>query len=168
MVFLILLAIFIGVPVVEIATFIKVGGEIGIFSTIAFTFFTAFLGVVLVRWQGFQALEEMRQAMDAGKPPVMEIVGGALILLAGVLLLVPGFVTDAIGFILLVPPLRRAIAAAIIGWLERNAVVSARTGPGGVTVIEAEVVEIDGEPVPLERDKRDKGGDESPWRKDGS
>ncbi len=156
MVLLLLLALFIGIPAVEIATFIRVGAAVGVFNTVAFTFLTAFLGVVLVRWQGFRALEELRQAMDEGRPPVLEIVSGALLLLAGILLLIPGFVTDAAGFLLLVPPLRRLLAGLILSRLAEKAEVRVRETPAG-TVIEAEVVEIVEEPGQLEH--RD-----SPWK----
>ena len=153
----ILLAVFIGVPVVEIATFIKVGAQLGALNTIIFIFFTAFLGVVLVRWQGFHAVQELREAMDAGKAPVVEIASGALLLLAGVLLLIPGFVTDAAGFALLIPPLRKALAGWLTAKAAQNAQVHVRTGAGG-TVIEAEVVEVEEDPERI-------GHDGSPWRK---
>ncbi len=156
MVLLLLLALFIGIPAVEIATFIRVGAALGVFNTVAFTFLTAFLGIVLVRWQGFRALEELRQAMDEGRPPVLEIVSGALLLLAGILLLIPGFVTDAAGFLLLVPPLRRLLAGLILSRLTEKAEVRVHETPAG-TVIEAEVVEIVEEPGRLEH--RD-----SPWK----
>ncbi len=156
MVLLLLLALFIGIPAVEIATFIRVGAALGVFNTVAFTFLTAFLGIVLVRWQGFRALEELRQAMDEGRPPVLEIVSGALLLLAGILLLIPGFVTDAAGFLLLVPPLRRLLAGLILSRLTEKAEVRVHETPAG-TVIEAEVVEIVEEPGRLEH------GD-SPWK----
>ncbi len=156
MVLLLLLALFIGIPAVEIATFIRVGAAVGVFNTVAFTFLTAFLGIVLVRWQGFRALEELRLAMDEGRPPVLEIVSGALLLLAGILLLVPGFVTDAAGFLLLVPPVRRLLASLILSRLVAKADVRVRETPAG-TVIEAEVVEIVEEPGRIEH--RD-----SPWK----
>ena len=152
MVFLVLLALFVGIPVVEIATYIKVGGQIGVLGAIGFTFLTAFIGVVLVRWQGLQALSELRRAGEEGRPPVIEMAAGALLALAGILLLIPGFVTDAVGFVLLVPPLRRALAA----WLVSRARV-AQPAPG-VTIIEAEVVDIDEDDACLPR------RDDSPWR----
>ncbi len=154
----ILLLVLVGVPVVEIATFIKAGAQVGVFGVIAFTFLTAFLGVALVRWQGFQALQELRRTMDAGKPPVVEIASGALLLLAGVLLLIPGFVTDAAGFALLVPPLRRALAAWLTAKAAETAQVRVRTGEGA-TIIEAEVVEIDEEAGRIGH-----GDSDSPWR----
>ena len=154
---IILLALFIGLPVIEIATFIKVGAKVGAFNTIAFIFLTAFLGVILVRWQGFQALAELRRAMDEGRPPMLEIASGALLLLAGVLLLIPGFVTDAAGFLLLVPPLRRLLARRLIAGMEMRAEVHVRQGPGGA-VIDAEVVEIEDDPKAL-------GHDGSPWNR---
>ncbi len=154
---LVLLALFIGLPVIEIATFIKVGAQVGAFNTIAFIFLTAFLGVILVRWQGFQALAELRKAMDEGRPPVAEIASGALLLLAGVLLLIPGFVTDGLGFVLLIPPLRKMLARWLVSSMNVKSEVHVRRGPGG-TVIEAEVVEIEEDPPAI-------GHDASPWTK---
>jgi len=160
MVFIILLALFIGIPALELATFIKVGAQVGVFNTIAFTFLTAIIGVALVRHQGFQALTELRQAADEGRPPVLEIASGALLLLAGILLFIPGFITDALGFLLLVPPLRKALAAWAIARFARQAQARAhvRTGPSGATIIEAEVVELDDDPERI-------GHEDSPWRK---
>jgi len=160
MVFIILLALFVGIPALELATFIKVGAQVGVFNTIAFTFLTAIIGVGLVRHQGFQALTELRQAADEGRPPVLEIVSGALLLLAGVLLFIPGFITDAIGFVLLIPPLRKALAAWIVARLASQVQAQAHvcTDPSGATIIEAEVVEIEDEPERI-------GHEDSPWRK---
>ena len=165
MVFIILLALFFGVPTVEIAVFIKAGAAIGVFNTIAFTFFTAFLGVVLVRWQGLQALEELRRAMEEGRPPVLEIVSGALLVLAGILLLIPGFVTDALGFLLLIPPLRKGLAALFLARMAARAEVRAHAEPG-VTIIEAEIVDEEPPAPPRLDGREERKGPGSPWRED--
>ncbi len=144
MLLLMLLLLFVGIPAVEIATFIQVGARIGVFNTIFFTFFTAVLGVILVRWQSLQTLDELRAALAAGRPPAVELVSGSLLLLAGILLLIPGFVTDAVGFLLLVPPLRRLVALLILQRLAAGAVTAEQPvrRPSGGMVIEAEVVEV--------------------------
>ncbi len=153
---LILLLLFVGIPAVEIATFIQVGTKIGVFNTVFFTFFTAALGVVLVRWQSLQTLDELRAALNAGRPPAVELISGSLLLLAGLLLLIPGFVTDAIGFLLLVPPLRRLVALFILKRLAAGAEMAemrVHRSPGG-TIIEAEVVEVweEGPDAPKDHD----------------
>ncbi len=166
MIFLFLLVLFVGIPAVEIATFIKVGARIGVFNTVFFTFFTAVLGVVLVRWQSFSALQEFQQAAREGRPPALEIVAGALLVLAGILLLIPGFVTDGIGFLLLVPPVRRLAARLILQRLMDRADVHVWKSPSA-TVIEAEVVEIDEDTDIIESpNRRHTGKDDAdtPWR----
>ncbi|WP_051929234.1 FxsA family protein [Thermopetrobacter sp. TC1] len=166
MIFLILLLLFVGIPAIEIATFIKVGAKIGVFNTVFFTFFTAVLGVILVRWQSFSALQEFQQAAREGRTPALEIISGALLVLAGILLLIPGFVTDAIGFLLLVPPVRKFVAGLILQRLAEKAEVYVWKSPSA-TVIEAEVVDIEEEPDIIESPRRrDHGGRDAdtPWR----
>ena len=97
------------VPILEIATFIVVGGQIGVVATLGMILFTAVLGSILLRIQGFQVLNQLRAATDAGRVPGRELGHGVMILLAGVLLLTPGFVTDTAGFLLFVPFIRNAI-----------------------------------------------------------
>ncbi|MDT8388246.1 MAG: FxsA family protein [Thiogranum sp.] len=111
--FALLFLLFILVPLVEIYFLIKVGNSIGAISTVALVVFTALLGAMLLRFQGFTTLQRTRISMAQGRLPAMEMFEGVLLLFAGALLLTPGFVTDAIGFAFLVPPLRRAI----IHWL---------------------------------------------------
>lgn len=100
------------IPVVEIALFIELGGWIGLWPTIALIIGTAILGGVLLRAQGFAALRQMQEALDKGGDPRGPLASGLLIVIAGVLMLTPGFLTDAVGFALLIPPLR----AALIAW----------------------------------------------------
>ncbi len=103
----ILLLLFIGLPLIEIYFMIKVGAEIGALSTIGLTILTAVIGTWLVRLQGFGVLSRVRELMDRGEVPALELMDGALILIAGLFLLLPGFLTDAVGFLLLIPPVRR-------------------------------------------------------------
>lgn len=101
------LLLFVGIPVVELYFMIKVGAEIGAFATVFLVLFTAGLGGVLVRMQGFTTAMRVRSAMERGELPAIEMMEGALLLVAGVLLLLPGFVTDAIGFLCLIPAVRQ-------------------------------------------------------------
>lgn len=108
-----LLLAFVLVPIIEIALLIRVSSAIGGGTTIMIVIFTAILGAYLVRQQGFATLQSVQNQMNAGKVPAMEMAEGLALLFAGALLLTPGFFTDAIGFTLLTPTLRRAI----IRWL---------------------------------------------------
>jgi len=112
--FSLILALFIAIPLVEMYVLIKVGGVIGAFPTIFLVVFTAFLGVWLIRIQGFSTLQRIRATLDSGGIPAIEMMEGVVLFLAGALLLTPGFVTDSIGFLCLVPPFRRAVIMALI------------------------------------------------------
>jgi UPF0716 protein FxsA len=106
---LLFLMIFVGAPLVELYFLIKVGSQIGAFPTIFLTIFTALLGGWMVRAQGFSTLIKVRGSMDRGEVPAFEMMEGAILLVCGFLLLLPGFVTDFVGFLFLVPPVRRWI-----------------------------------------------------------
>lgn len=103
-----LFLIFVGVPLLEIALFIQVGGLIGLGWTLATVVLTALLGTWLVRTQGLMAINDLRNSFSDIRDPTEPLVHGAMILIAGAMLLTPGFFTDAVGFLLLFPPFRRA------------------------------------------------------------
>ena len=109
------LVIFIGVPLIEIYLLIEVGGAIGAFPTVLAVVFTAVLGVTLIRIQGFSTLQKAQQSMAQGVTPAMEIFEGMMLLFSALCLLMPGFFTDSIGFLLLIPPFRSFLAKLIIG-----------------------------------------------------
>jgi len=100
---------FLAVPLIEIALFIQVGGAIGLWPTLGIVILTAILGTWLVRSQGIMAMGNLRNSFSRLDDPTEPLAHGAMILLAGALLLTPGFFTDAIGFALLVPSLRKAV-----------------------------------------------------------
>lgn len=102
-----LLLLFIGLPLIELYFLIKIGSVIGAVPTIALSIFTAVLGTWLVRRQGFGVLMRVRDALARDEVPALELLDGVLILMAGLVLLLPGFLTDIFGFLLLIPPLRR-------------------------------------------------------------
>lgn len=106
-----LLLAFLTVPLIEIGLFIQVGGLIGLWPTLAIVIGTAVLGTWLVRAQGAMALNDLRSSFSRQGDPTESLAHGAMILIAGVLLLTPGFFTDALGFALLMPPFRRAAFA---------------------------------------------------------
>ena len=95
--------IFIGLPAIEIFLMIKIGGKIGAFNTIALVFFTAILGIFYARIQGLQTLKSGLTSVYQNKIPIYELISGASIAFAAILLIIPGFFTDFIGFVLLIP-----------------------------------------------------------------
>ncbi|MDD9908270.1 MAG: membrane protein FxsA [Ahrensia sp.] len=97
------------IPIVEIAAFIVIGGQIGIGWTLLMVLVTAIIGTILLRNQGLQLIEQIRRETDAGRVPAKALGEAAMLLVAGILLLTPGFVTDGIGLLLFAPPVRAAI-----------------------------------------------------------
>ncbi|MBL4916698.1 FxsA family protein [Szabonella alba] len=124
-----LLLPFILIPLIEIALFIQVGGLLTLWPTLGVVLLTAVIGTALVRWQGLRVLEDLRQEQAALRDPLSPLAHGAMLLIAGVLLLMPGFFTDTIGFLLLIPPLRRLIIARIASRVR----IFPGGGPGGST-----------------------------------
>jgi len=100
---------FLAVPLIEIALFIEIGGAIGLGWTLAIVVLTAILGTWLVRNQGLMAMGQLRSSFSQLQDPTEPLANGAMILFAGALLLTPGFFTDAVGFALLMPPVRALI-----------------------------------------------------------
>lgn len=93
-------------PLAEIAGFILVGRRIGLFPTLSLVVLSAVAGVVLMRVQGFGVLMRLRQSAQAGRAPGKELLDAAMIVIAGILLLIPGFLSDIIGLALFLPPVR--------------------------------------------------------------
>ncbi|MCG9563900.1 membrane protein FxsA [Photobacterium sp. ZSDE20] len=108
--FPILLLLFIFVPIIEIGLFIQVGGFLGLWPTIALVLITAFVGASLVRSQGIQTLMSVQGRLQQGEMPAQQILEGVMLAVAGVLLLTPGFMTDALGMLVLLPAPRAMIA----------------------------------------------------------
>ena len=111
---LLLFIVFLLVPTVEIYFLIQVGGLIGTLPTVFLVVFTAVLGALLLRYQGFVTLSNFQKSLSGGRIPTMEIMEGMVLLVAGALLLTPGFITDTVGFLLLAPPLRRALIRLLV------------------------------------------------------
>jgi UPF0716 protein FxsA len=119
-----LFALLVITPIIEIALFIEVGGWIGLWPTLAIVVLTAVAGTMLLRRQGTGVLRDLQTSLDRGGDPVGPIAHGAMILVAGVLLLTPGFFTDAVGFALLAPPVR----GALIRWGAARMAAAASSG----------------------------------------
>lgn len=124
--FAIVFLIFVLVPVIEISLFISVGDYLGLWPTIAMVFLTAFLGASLVRSQGLQTLLSVQSRLKQGELPAQQILEGVLLAVAGVLLFIPGFLTDTLGMIVLLPVPRCALAK----YLMTKMVVKASAGFG--------------------------------------
>jgi UPF0716 protein FxsA len=142
-----LLVLFLALPIVEIALFIVVGGLIGLWPTLGLVVLAAVGGVALMRRQGLRALERLSAGLEAGGGPAEPLAHGALMFVAGVLLVIPGFFTDAVGLLLLVP----AVRARLIGWGASRVIVRAAhmevRGPRRAETIEAEYEVVDEGPA---------------------
>ncbi len=115
-----LLAAFIGVPLLEIAVFIEIGGALGLWPTLALVILTAVLGTWQLRAQGLITLMRARDQVERGALPARELFDGACLLVAGALLLTPGFVTDAVGFLLFFPPVREILLGLLARRMARH------------------------------------------------
>lgn len=124
-----LLLLLIAVPLVEMMVLIRVGANIGAFPTVALVILTAMIGVALIRRQGFNTLKRAKWRFQHGEVPAQELVDGLCLAIAGAFLLTPGFVTDALGFALLTPPLRILMFRHLVTKMMASAAFGHRNGP---------------------------------------
>lgn len=149
-------------PFLEIAGFVVVGSRIGVLATLGLVVASGLLGAVLLRVQGFGVMARIRQEVDAGRDPGRELANGVMLLAAAILLIIPGFVTDIIGLLLFLPPVR----AMAWRFLKSRIVVSAAGfggfgGPGAGAPRKGRDKTID-----LDADEySSEGRDDSPWRR---
>ena len=106
--------LFIGIPALEIFLLIKIGGEIGALNTVALIFLTAIIGIYFAKLQGIQTLKSGMVNLYQNKIPIYEMITGASIAIAALLLIIPGFFTDLIGFLLLIPFTRKILFSLTI------------------------------------------------------
>ncbi len=138
------------VPAVELYVLISVGSVIGALPTILLTVATAVAGAALMRSQGLMTVQRLQAQVAMGEPPQQSLVEGGMILLGGMLLLIPGFITDTLGLALLVPPLRQRLAER---WVRR--LRTQQAARGGV-IIDGEVVwRQDSEALPSDQERRE-------------
>ena len=104
-----LLLLIILVPIIEIYLFIKIGSQIGAFSTISLIFITAFLGIIYARYEGFNTLKSGMSQIIKNEMPIYEIISGAALAFAAFLLILPGFATDILGLLIIFPPTRKLL-----------------------------------------------------------
>ncbi|WP_438970576.1 FxsA family protein [Methylophaga sp.] len=148
-----LFLLFLVIPLIEIFFLIQVGQVIGAGWTIFLVVGTAVLGAFLLRLQGFQTLQRAQTSMARGEIPAIEMLEGLCLLVSGALLLTPGFVTDSLGFLLLIPPVRRAMIVQMLKnkqmlFTSRGSANFYQQRPGSKSrnddnVIEGEVVDDD-------------------------
>lgn len=171
---------FVLVPIAEIGLFIEVGGILGLWPTLGIVVLTAVLGTALLRAQGLAAFSRAQASMAEGRLPVEEVVHGFCLVIAGALLLTPGFLTDTIGFLLFIPPVRLALGRVALRWLARHGTVhvyhtqndgsdfDAMHGGEGPSrrrdndIVEGQAEEIDADPFDPKDDDRE--GSNSPWK----
>lgn len=170
---ILLLAAFIGIPILEIAIFIEVGSRIGVLPTVTITIATAVAGTLLLRAQGLATLERARAQLDRGELPKDELFDGLCLLIAGACLLTPGFFTDVLGLLLFIPPFRQFLRRFFAAYVRRSGRArviidgeelrpgerSRQAGKRG-TVIDAEYTEIVDEDFPSDRSLDDRSGPE--------
>jgi UPF0716 protein FxsA len=151
----ILLAAFVIVPLAEIAVLIKVGSWLGLAPTLALIVLSAVIGIAMLRRQGLGVLARAQRLLEQGVLPVAEVFEGLCLVVAGALLLIPGFITDAVGAALLLPPVRRLLYRRLGHYLERHVGHARRGGHGAPnghgTVVDGEFEEVEIEDLPPPR-----------------
>ena len=104
-----LLLLIISIPLIEIFLFIKIGSQIGAFNTVSLILITAFIGVIYARYEGFNTLKSGMSQIIKNEIPIYEIISGAALAFAALLLILPGFATDFLGLLIIFPPTRRLL-----------------------------------------------------------
>lgn len=138
-----LFLLFVAVPLIEIALFIQIGGWLGLWPTLGLVILSAVAGTVLMRAQGMAALGRLQGALASGGDPTGPLADGAAVLIAGMLLLTPGFFTDSLGIALLVPAFRARIIRRIGQYLMARAVVVQPGRPARPDTVDAEFEVVD-------------------------
>jgi len=148
-----LVVLFIAVPIVELAVIIQVGSAIGVLPTLAILIADSILGSVLMRSQGRAAWRRFNEAIARGRPPAREVLDGVLVIFGGALLLTPGFVTDVLGLLLLIPPTRALFRGVLVRRFAARIVVGAagRFGAPRAYDVEGTASEVDDPPRRLPR-----------------
>src|ERR671929_1202527 len=123
-----LILLFIVVPIAELAVIIEVGQAIGVWWTIALLIADSLLGSMLMRSQGRAAWRRLGEALRAGRPPAREVLDGALVVFGGALLVTPGFISDVLGLLLLLPPTRAVVRRVLVRRVGRRVLEGSRGG----------------------------------------
>lgn len=141
---LLIILLIVAIPLVELTVLVDVAGRIGVLEAVGLTVLTAIGGLALVRQQGLAVVLEAQKAAERGEPPVAEIIEGLFIVLAGVALLLPGFISDSVGLLLLVPPVRKLLAGLGLWRMARYSrhVTIIRTNSGETIIDNPEYEEV--------------------------
>ena len=145
-----LVLLFVVVPIAELAVIIQVGQLIGVWWTIALLIADSVLGSVLMRSQGRAAWRRFNEATRAGRVPAREVLDGALVIFGGALLLTPGFITDVLGLLLLLPPTRAVVRGLLARRLAHRMVVTMsgpRVRPRHDDDVEGTAVDVDSDRI---------------------
>jgi UPF0716 protein FxsA len=126
-----LLLLFIAVPIIELAVILQVGDLIGFWPTVGLLIADSILGSILMRSQSRAAWRRFNEAIAARRPPAREVVDGVLVIFGGALLLTPGFVTDIVGILFLLPPTRAVFRRLLVRRFASRLVVTAFGAAGG-------------------------------------
>ena len=140
---LLILLLLIALPVVELAVLVQVAGEVGVFNTIGLLILVSLVGVWLAKQAGLGVIARMRRAQADGEVPSRELMDGALILLAAMLLVLPGFVSDAVGILLLIPPIRIGVRTLALRRIRASAQIVVVGSPGPAPRGEDDVWDVD-------------------------
>jgi UPF0716 protein FxsA len=143
-----LVVLFILVPIAELAVIIQVGEAIGVWWTIGLLVADSILGSVLMRAQGRAAWRALTDAIRAGRAPAREALDGALVVFGGALLITPGFISDALGLLLLLPPTRAVVRRVLVRRLGRRVLDGGRRRRGGPAP--ARPVDVDGTAIEID------------------
>lgn len=119
----VLVILFVLVPIAELALFLRISDAVGLGPTLLFVLVTAVIGAALVRRQGISVMNQVRAQLAGGGFPGRQLAHGAMVLVGGALLLTPGFLTDAIGFSLMVPAVREALRRAGERWMRNRTTI---------------------------------------------
>jgi UPF0716 protein FxsA len=150
-----LVLLFIVVPIAELFVIIQVGQAIGVWWTIALLIADSVLGSMLMRSQGRAVWRRFNEAMQAGRVPAREVLDGVLVIFGGALLLTPGFISDVLGLLLLLPPTRALVRTLIVRRFAHRMVVSMsapRPQAGRAYDVEGTAVDVDADPIEPRRD----------------
>ena len=128
-----LLLLFIVVPIVELAIIIQVGSSMGVLTTVVLLIAVSVVGAWLVKFQGLGVMRRITEQLSKGEMPTTELVNGGMILFAGALMLTPGFLTDAVGLALLLPPVRAVVRPMLARRFQGRIQTFGVGGPGGQT-----------------------------------
>lgn len=161
MLLILFFCLFLSIPLIEIGLFIQIGSEIGVLATLALIITTALIGSLLVRAQGKAALNQARTDLSQNIAPIMSVIDGVGLLVAGLMLITPGFFTDMVGFLCLIPQCRRFICQYLFKLFTSKASYHAhhRNEHGEETILEGEYHYTPPKPEKFSKADLEKKGD---------